>query len=591
MTKKPLIFPQNRRGLSSVVGALFFTVLMIAGFSVLSLALDAQTDIVTTQRIVSDIEIKKQQEQFGIFASTNATDHLNVSIDNQGQNPVEISSMWIINNTLPDKPVKRYAINYADAFVPSGFVSNVVSTQKLAMTPGQYDIKIISSFGSIQYVELDTIGGGSSGLRAEIITDPPDPVIGKNVTTAMIVTNTGEVAITNVSPNVLSTSTSGTGTIITSPPIPSGVATLNSGASVMFTWDSRVTGDSGDVLSFSSSAIGDGPVISNTVSDTSLLRLAGEGGENPDPDILNDELLARPQLFLTIPSSQGDSDQKALWGVNIANPIDAPMEVSKISLSVFAPGAQNNDKIFAADCLEEDIFPATATNYWDCPTENVIMWQNIANPITIPENSTSPFLVKVLPGSIAGSGIHLQSVVVQASVFTSVGSFGKAGYQTTMYDGTESIGNVYLSDVVNSRSNDDIQSSRINITPNTVETFNIVFADLDTVDTTFIKSGAKLIINIPREWTEVTIIPGGTSGFVGTPTITVFGDGSKQITGITSADLGTATNVADTIQFSAKSPNVSNDQMYVMYVLAQGESAQNFAIGPLSEIVLHIDGS
>ena len=53
---KLYFLPRKRRGLSSVVGALFFTVLMIAGFSVLSLALDAQTDIVTTQRIVSDIE-------------------------------------------------------------------------------------------------------------------------------------------------------------------------------------------------------------------------------------------------------------------------------------------------------------------------------------------------------------------------------------------------------------------------------------------------------------------------------------------------------------------------------------------------------
>ena len=64
ISKKRIFLPQTRRGLSSVVGALFFTVLMIAGFSVLSLALDAQTDIVTTQRIISDFEIQKQQEEF-----------------------------------------------------------------------------------------------------------------------------------------------------------------------------------------------------------------------------------------------------------------------------------------------------------------------------------------------------------------------------------------------------------------------------------------------------------------------------------------------------------------------------------------------
>jgi len=176
---------------------------MVAGFSVLSLALDAQTDIVTTQRIISDIEIKKQQEQFGILASADGNNLLNININNQGQNPVEISSIWITNKTLPDQPATRYDINYDDAFVPSGFTNNVVSTQVLEMIPDTYDIKVVSSFGSIKTVELDMIGGGTSGLRAEMVTDPPDVIIGQNVTIAMLVTNTGTLPITNVIPNAL----------------------------------------------------------------------------------------------------------------------------------------------------------------------------------------------------------------------------------------------------------------------------------------------------------------------------------------------------------------------------------------------------
>ena len=55
---------------------------MVAGFSVLSLALDAQTDIVNTQRIVSDVELKKQQERFGIAVSTDANNRLDISVSN-----------------------------------------------------------------------------------------------------------------------------------------------------------------------------------------------------------------------------------------------------------------------------------------------------------------------------------------------------------------------------------------------------------------------------------------------------------------------------------------------------------------------------
>lgn len=597
MSKKNLFSPKNRRGLSSVVGALFFTVLMIAGFSVLSLALDAQTDIVTTQRIVSDIEIKKQQETFSVFASTDANDILNVSINNQGQNPVEITSVWIINKTLSDEPVKRFPINYDDAFVPPGFVSNVVSTQTLEMIPDTYDIKVVSTFGTIKTVEMDNNGGSTSDLRVELFTDPPDPVIGKNVTVALMVTNTGLIdTINNVQPYNFDFAAPG-GVVVTpdpllDPPSTPVSANLNPGASVMFTWDFQVSGDSGDELTFSSAATGDGLGSSNTASDISLLRLAGEGGSPPDPDIVNDELLARPQLFFIIPSSQGKSTEaEATWGINVVNPVNANMEVSKLVITAFAPGAQNNDKLFdrgGGNCNFNPISPVLGSDpNWSCPSENALMWQS-STPIIIPANSTRAFLTQVEPGKPSGSA-SLESVVVQGSVFTTLGSFGKSGYQSTMSGTTSSLVNVYLTDdIANPRVDGNIESTRIGIIPNSVQTFDIMFADLDSDNDTFINSGARLIINVPKDWTEVSVV--SDDGFVGTPAITSFGDGSNQIIGSTSATLGTTANPTDRITFTARAPNVAEDELHIMYVLAQGTTDSGFSIGPLNEIVLQVDG-
>ena len=586
------LYPNSRRGISSVVGALIFTVLMIAGFSAMSLALNSQTDIVNTQRVVSDIELKKQQEQFGVIVSTDANNILNVSVDNMGQNPVEISRVWITNKTLATQPAKPFSVTSDDAFVPTGFTSNVLSTQPIYMIPDTYDVKVISTLGTVKTAEF-TVGtiSSSSGLRAELITDPPDVIIGQNVTVAMVVTNTGSLTIENVSPVSLIVTPS-LAVLASSFPIPASVD-LTPGESVLFSWDYTISGASGDDVTFSGSASGtdiesSAIVTSNTVSDVSTLRLPTDGGDsNQDYNIINEDLLARPKLFLMVPSPQGDSGQKALWGLNVANPVNAPMKVSKLSITAFAPGANNNDKIFAASCIADNIFPM-GVNHWSCPSENVIMWQDYANPIVIAPNSTQPFLVKVLPGTIAGVNI-LESVVVQASVFTTVGSFGKSGYQTTMYDGTEVIGNVYLSSVVDSRDPNDIQSTRTGIVPGSTQTFNVVFADLDTSNITWIKSGGQLIINVPKGWTNVQIV--NNYGFVNPPTVTTFGDGSTQIIGTTSSDLGDALNQADTIQFSAQAPNVANDQMYVMYVLAQGQTANNFSIGPLAEIVLQVDAS
>src|SRR3989304_478502 len=294
------LYPNSRRGISSVVGALIFTVLMIAGFSAMSLALNSQTDIVNTQRVVSDIELKKQQEQFGVIVSTDANNILNVSVDNMGQNPVEISRVWITNKTLATQPAKPFSITSDDAFVPTGFTSNVLSNQPLYMIPDTYDVKVISTLGTVKVTEF-TVGtiSSSSGLRSELITDPPDVIIGQNVTVAMVVTNTGSSTIENISPG---------------------------------------------------------------------------------------SLTVTPSL--------------AVVAFSLPNPVNAPMKVSKLSITAFAPGANNNDKIFAASCIADNIFPM-GVNHWSCPSENVIMWQDYANPIVIAPNSTQPFLVKVLPGTIA----------------------------------------------------------------------------------------------------------------------------------------------------------------------------------------------
>jgi len=151
--------------------------------------------------------------------------------------------------------------------------------------------------------------------------------------------------------------------------------------------------------------------------------------------------------------------------------------------------------------------------------------------------------------------------VILASVISINDAFGKSGYQTIMDYNDEVIANVYLSNVIDSRNNNDIQSTITNIDPGSTQTFNVVFADLDNDPTTWIKPGAQLTINIPKGWTNVQIV--NNPGFVN-PTLTIFGDSSRQIIGTTLSNLGDTNNEADTIQFSAKAPNITNDQMYVM---------------------------
>jgi len=561
---------------------------MVAGFSVLSLALDAQTDIVTTQRIVSDIEIKKQQEQFGVLASTDGNDILNISINNQGQNPVEISNIWITNKTLPDQPATRYDVNYDDAFVSSGFTNNVLSTQTLQMIPGTYDIKIISSLGTIKTVELY----GSSGLRAEMITDPPDVIIGQNVTIAMMVTNTGINTVNNVQPDPLGYSTTGSGTFTTSPPTPL-FANLNSGASVMFTWDYQVTGASGDELTFSSFATGDGGEVSNMISDISILREPTDGGTG-ETIVIHDDLLSKPGIFMVAPNPFGwaPTGEKGLWGMNIVNPTERDMWVNKAVMSLLITRGSNADDVFATgSCSPDAITPPIAA--WDCTTDNQMKWEpSPGNQHLIPKKSVQQFLALADSGTLNGND-ELDTILVTGSVFTTLGQFAKTGFGTAFQQqGSNNfpIVNVYLTrDENNPLSIPDIHTTELGMISGVPKTFYAVLTDFDSDSSTFIKNiNSRLIVNIPKNW----VLNSYSSDDLAL-TVSSNPDGSSQIVGdviniIDGEGIAAGTTKAGVIEFNVTPPTVTDTKMYVMHILADGYTDANFLIGPIAEVVLQV---
>jgi len=259
-----------------------------------------------------------------------------------------------------------------------------------------------------------------------------------------------------------------------------------------------------------------------------------------------------------------------------------------VTITVLPPGANNNDKVFDGSCDPETIYPI-GTNYWSCPTENQITWKvSPGNEVTIDPFSTQPFLVNLEAGN--NLNVNLESMIVHASVFTTVGAFGKAGYESSMNGVQDSLVNVYLSKVINSTTNANINSTRVNIQEASLQFFNIVLADMDGAAGTFIEPGAHLIINVPKDWDNVSLVSYG--GFVKTPppVVTPWADGSWQIIGTTSPtnNLGNGVNNAATIRFSAYAPDVTGSQMYVMYVLADGSTDAGSAIGPLAEILLQV---
>ena len=573
---------KGRKGIASVIGGLFFLVLMTSGFTVYYIALESQAEMINTQQLVASTEIKKIQEKFAISVAADSSNNnlLQIQVKNQGYYPIEIADVWIINKTDTNQPVTKYELDYSDAFIPAGYGGQILENTPLYMNPDLYDIKVVSILGTIRTAELDVVNNNNY-LRAELYAIPPNVHIGENVTIAMHVTNVGEFTVENVAPSLPlmvnpSSSVSSFAEISTLP------VDLGPSESAFFTWHYTLGGIAGinvDLSNYATGTLSGLTIQSNTDSDSVRMKDSLEG----ELIVLNQDLLSRPEIFMVIPSPFGVDDETALWGVNVVNPTPINMNVSKVTISAITTRPQKQDKIFDEDFCNP-ITVAPTPNSWSCPAQNQIMWKDISNPLKIPPYSAFPFLVKTEPGFLAGAFDDLETVLIQADLFTTLGEFGKTGYGSSIDNKGNALVNVFLSTVPDSTLITDIYSYKGGILASTPTTFHATLADFDSDSSYKIAAGAKLIINVPKDWTNVSFTPDTDFDITQQTVLT-----QTQIVGETNFQIQSG---GKSITFTATPPCVENIQMFVMYILADGRvihSTENdFSMGPLAEIVLQV---
>ena len=667
--------PKKRRGLSSIVGALLFVVLMVATFSVLSVALTTQTDIASTSRDVAARDLAKQQEDFTMASQTNALlpPELTVNVDNDAKNPLEIFSLVISDQQAEPGFITTttvYDIPADASFIMPGDEENILATTVPPITlplplPLEneiiYTFKTVSSLGNFAF---DTIfctefgctdpvtPPGDGSLRHSLFMDGPTGINTKTSTLVMFVFNTSDETVTDVQPFfgfnvpgppdcadmwielvVAPLPNAGVVEDITNcvivPDTPAAPVILGPHETTLFKWDFTVEGDVGTVYRFCNYAIGTSPGAIDSQpqtcdelevinpNDCGLADCEGGGGDG-EPDPLDEKFITRPELFLTIPSPFGDPGKdptdppppttaRALWGANVVNPTETTMFIQKITITAFPPASNDNIDIILASpnelsCLPRDISPGNGTipgvnpaaeaGSWSCPGSNTIMWRDYSNPITLPPKSTFPFLVEI-QSHLKGTKT-VESVLVDSTVYTTSGSFGKGDYQSTYYpDGMYA--NVYLSELpVGNTDLTKIYSERSDILSNNLETFHINLVDFDFNDSTFINVTSKIIINVPKAFSEVSVDHGASLKIkLGAqdvePSVVEHSDGTIQIIAEINEDIGDQeTWEAATVVFSARAPVVTEPKLMVMYTLANGLGTGGSSVGPLTEIVLHV---
>ncbi len=317
-----------------------------------------------------------------------------------------------------------------------------------------------------------------------------------------------------------------------------------------------------------------------------------------------------PLLFMVIPSPFGEDAfsnprYMGVWGINLVNPTEVDVTVSKVTIVVYPSTGNDNDTIIPIGGAGCDMNMIQPTADWSCPKENTILWQNSVTPVSLPARSAVEFLVAVEPGAAAG-GRNIDALIVQANVFTNLGPFGNLeSYQSSMRSDDTSIVNVFLTSTDENRFDFHGVQDDMGIVEKVTSNFRVSLADMDDEDTTFIEDGAQLIINITRKW---TVDPdNGIISSVGFENCTicspddriiVHGDGSTQILLKTAVSIGGPTGGDKdvlTVSFDATPPcnEITGEKRpYIMRVHANGMTSPDFEpfpIGPLNEIGLVVE--
>lgn len=576
---------RTRRGISAVIGGIFMVLLIAGAVNMTIWSIQQQNQVTGAIIQKANSNLAQLNEKIAVSDLRITNNKLNITTQNTGGTAANIQAIYVVNKTSNTE--YRYSVNY----VVDGKNSVTNIGQNIPFTVynnAAYSVRLVTQAGNTataSYTPLSQLA-----LPMALYAIPPTVQPNDNITLLYTVTNN----VTSTGNSLTVTPTMST-SMSCSPPGPScqltpvvtpSATTIARGNTALFKWVYTVNAPDMTTLTFNASLVG--AKNGNYVIEKGSARLVQASQTSFQSDqLVSSTLVQRPEIFAMFPNPFGISNQNGIWGVAVANPTLQPMNVTKIIITVTSPRGQSNDKIFDTSdgkCNPQTVSP-TGTNYWTCPGVNMIQWRKTSGYI-INGPSAMAFLSSVAPGSLSRAG-DLPAFNIDITVFTNMGQFAKSGYASSIQN-TGSMPNVYLSSAVNSTVTSNMVGNYTGLKSGTTKTFNATIANLDTSGSYKINSGSRLVIDIPKCFSNVQVLHSNDFNLSGP---TQYSDGSWQIIGTLKHDLtGISPNAARTIQFSTTIQTQPQSMVYIMYVLGDGdlEGATAFPIGPLSEVPMQV---
>jgi hypothetical protein len=268
---------RKRRGLSTIVGAVFFVIAMTITIGYVSYSMNTLDDFVQTVVVKSSVNQDTVNEEFVVSKIALDNNKFNITVFNPGNIPVKLTRLWVDNKTDTDW-VAKYDLN--EDILSGQIVTNIGQNIPLsALSTASYSMKLVTERGNSQNLFVNSVGEES--LYLKMWADPGKISTNFNSIISLQLTNNGTSTLLNLKPEMDSITTPVCSALCSyekkSGPDPASYATLEPGDSATFEWIYEINGIEDDKVSFSASLVNgiDEASTSVTVGNVLLAEQAG----------------------------------------------------------------------------------------------------------------------------------------------------------------------------------------------------------------------------------------------------------------------------------------------------------------------------
>jgi len=217
----------KRRGLSTIVGATFFVIVMGSTIGYVTYSMDVIDDLAYQVDVKQDTNLNRQNEEFRITGVKVDGNEFNLTVTNTGTIPINITNMWAKNMTDPLWNQTKYQLNQIVS--PGQSVANVgQGTGLVAMNSESYSLRLVTDRGNSLNTQL--LSATNQPLQMTLFTSPSTPLSQQNVTLLYTVKNnlTAGKIIQSITPQMDPPTVTGSATaVLQSGPSPVSVDSLS----------------------------------------------------------------------------------------------------------------------------------------------------------------------------------------------------------------------------------------------------------------------------------------------------------------------------------------------------------------------------